>query len=458
MTEQVNSRKGKTLSRRRFLKQGSKGLAASALAFPYVSSRNVLGANSLLNIAAVGAGGKGAVDTGYCGAIGQNMVALCDVDQNRAAATFAKFPKARRFTDFRRMFDQMSGEIDAVTVSTPDHNHVHPAVRAMHEGKHVYVQKPLTHTVQESRLLARLARETGVVTQMGNQGHCQPDSRRLVELIRHGVLGDVSEIHTWTDRPIWPQALDRPQGSKAVPPTLDWDQWIGPAPKRPYNDGYAPFKWRGWWDFGTGALGDMACHNLDMSFWALGLQDPVSVEAKAETYHPESPPQDCEITWLFPGKQPGQTIKLVWHDGGRKPSEKLAGPAALNTTNGTIIVGSKDTLAIPYCWGPGSFTSGATMADYDNIVPQSIPRVAGAAKDHDQAHHLEWINACRGQGEALSHFGFAAPMTEALLLGNVALRARQKIEWNASQMRITNCEKANTFVRKQYRKGWELPA
>jgi len=441
------------------LSRGSTAVAASTLAFPFVSSRNVLGANSRLNIAAVGAGGKGTVDIGYCGALGENVVALCDVDQNRAAASFSKFPKAKKFTDYRKMFDAMSGEIDAVTVSTPDHNHIHPAIQAMKAGKHVYVQKPLTHTVEEARLLTNLARETGVVTQMGNQGHSQPDSRRLVELIRHGVLGDVTEIHTWTDRPIWPQGLNRPKGKRAIPKTLDWDLWLGPAPERPYNNGYAPFKWRAWWDFGTGSLGDMACHNMDMFFWALGLKDPISVEAKAKTHHAETPPQDCEITWTFAGKNPNQTIKLTWYDGGRKPSPKLAGLSELKTTNGTIIVGTKDTIFIPYCWGAGKFKSGASMGDYKNSITQSIPRVPGATRDDfDGAHHFEWIEACKGEGKALSHFGFAAPMTEAILLGNVALRVQQKIEWNAAQMKVTNCDAANAFVKKEYRKGWELPS
>ncbi len=456
MSLQTESQKQSFPSRRKFLGRGSTVVAASALAFPFVSSRNVLGANSRLNIAAVGVGGKGAVDIGYCGALGENIVALCDVDQKRAAATFAKFPKAKRFVDFRKMFDQLSDEIDAVTVSTPDHSHIHPAVMAMKAGKHVYVQKPLTHTIEEARLLTRLAKETGVVTQMGNQGHSHPDSRRLVELIRHGVLGDVTEVHTWTNRPIWPQGLDRPNGSQQIPTTLNWDLWLGTAPQRPYNDGYVPFNWRGWWDFGTGSLGDMACHNMDMYFWALGLKDPISVEAKAKTYHPESPPRSCEITWTFAGKTPNAPIKVTWYDGGRKPDPKLAGRSKLETSNGTIVVGSKDTLHIPFFWGAGNFTSGASMKDYKNTVPQSIPRAPAKERDFDRAHHLEWINACKGKGNALSHFGYAAPMTEAILLGNVSLRARQKIEWNAREMRVTNSEAANALVKKQYRKGWEL--
>ncbi|MCB1236626.1 MAG: Gfo/Idh/MocA family oxidoreductase, partial [Verrucomicrobiae bacterium] len=415
------------LVRRRTLLTRGAAAAAGAIAFPFVSRRNVLGANSRLNIAGIGAGGKGGVDTGFCGDLGENMVALCDVDERRAAATMRKYPDAKRFTDFRKMFDEIGKEIDAVTVSTPDHTHTHPAVRAMREGKHVYVQKPLTHTVEEARLLAKIARETGVVTQMGNQGHSHSGSRRSVELIRAGVLGDVREIHVWTDRPIWPQGLDRPAEKQDVPHGLDWDLWLGPAPERPYHSSYLPFNWRGWWDYGTGALGDMACHNMDIAFFALDLNTPVSIEAEASDSHTESPPNAATITWTYADGR-----KLVWYDGKRKPDAAIAGQREL-AANGSIFVGTKDTYYVPDPWGEGLFKSGATVADHAS-VPVTLPRLDGSLENHDRAHHAEWIAACKGEGKALSHFDYAGPMTEVVLLGNVALRAGAKIEWDAKAM------------------------
>ena len=296
------------LTRRQFIHRTA--LAAGAVAFPFVSARNVLGANSRLNIAAIGAGGKGGVDIGYCK--GENIVALCDVDQRNAAGTFKAFPDAKQFKDFRVMLDKEGKHIDAVTVSTPDHVHFHAAARAMKLGKHVYVQKPLTHSIWEARTLAKLAHEKKVVTQMGNQGHSQTESRRLVELVQAGVLGDVKEVHVWTDRPIWPQGIERP-ARIPVPETLDWDLWLGPAPWREFHDGCVPFKWRAFWDFGTGALGDMGCHNMDLAFFALELRDPVAVEATSSGVNSETAPKWSIITTEFPklGKRAPVNTHLV---------------------------------------------------------------------------------------------------------------------------------------------------
>ena len=443
--------KSNLLSRRRFLHRSSLA-AAGALAFPFVSARNVLGANNRLNIAGIGVGGKGEVDIGFCA--GENVVALCDIDERRAAASLQRFPKAKFYRDFRELFDKEAANFDAVTVSTPDHTHAWPTLRALDLGKHVYCQKPLTHTVHEARLVAQRAREKGVVTQMGNQGHSHPDSRRLVELIRANVLGQIKEIHVWTDRPIWPQGLERPSDKPPVPQDVDWDLFLGPAPERPYHPAYHPFTWRGWWDFGTGALGDMGCHNMDLAYFALQLQDPVSVEAKASDHFPETAPKWSVITYNFPQAQ-GSVLPLTWYDGGKKPDPGLAKEKEL-PQNGCIIVGTRDTLYVPHFWGAGKFLSGAGMGDFET-VPASLPRGPGAEDDNDRAHHLEWIEACKGNGKALSSFNTAGPMTEAVLLGNVALRAGSKIEWNAVQLKVTNNDAANRFVKKEYRRGWELP-
>jgi predicted dehydrogenase len=422
---------------------------AGGIAFPFVSSRNVLGANARLNVAAIGVGGIGADDIGFCN--GENVVALCDVDQHAAAAAFKDFPSAKRFTDFRRMLDQERAHIDAVTVSTPYHTHFHAAVAAIELGKHVYVQKPLTHGIWEARTLVALAREKRVVTQMGNQGHSHPDSRRLVELIRAGVLGDVHEIHVWTDRPIWPQGVRRPPRAR-VPAGLDWDLWLGPAPWREYHGGCVPFKWRAFWDFGTGALGDMGCHLMDLAFFSLELGAPRRIEATSSGVSAESAPKWSIVTYAFPGPDGRAPRKLVWYDGGKRPPARLAKQTSLSR-NGCIMVGTRDTLYVPSFWGRGSFRSGATMEDYKS-VPQTLARFPGAAQDHDAAHRLEWLAACKGEGKALAGFDYAGPMTEAVLLGNVALRAGQAIEWNASELKVTNAPEANAFIRREYRQGF----
>src|SRR6266853_1403436 len=270
--------KSRSLTRRQFVKR-SIG-AAVALAIPFVARRNVLGANNRLNIASIGVGGKGASDVANVD--NENIYALCDVDEVNAAGSFRQYEKAKRYKDFRVMLEKEGSHIDAVTVSTPDHMHAPAAMMAMKMGKHVYCQKPLTHTVFEARQMAEVARQHKVVTQMGNQGHCNPDTRRLVELIQSGVLGKVSAIHVWTDRPgnWWPQGIERPNGTTPAPPTLDWDLWLGVAPWRPYNPAYVPFKWRGFWDFGTGALGDMGIHNTDTAYWGLNLGLPTTIEVK----------------------------------------------------------------------------------------------------------------------------------------------------------------------------------
>ncbi|HKS36376.1 MAG TPA: Gfo/Idh/MocA family oxidoreductase [Verrucomicrobiae bacterium] len=434
------------LTRREFMKRTA--FAAGALSFPFVAPRNVLGANGKLNIAGIGVGGKGASDVANVD--NENIYALCDVDEINASGCFQKYPQAKRFKDFRVMLEKEGGHIDAVTVSTPDHMHAPAALMAMKMGKHVYCQKPLTRTVHEARELAEAARKHKVASQMGNQGHCNPATRRLVELIQTGVLGEVSEIHVWTDRPIWPQGIDRPGDTAPVPRTLDWDLWLGVAPWRPYHPAYVPFKWRGFWDFGTGALGDMACHCMDLAFFSLKLGAPASVEAQSANVNSETAPLWSIITYEFPARGGRPPVKMTWYDGGKRPSADLVKDTEVSD-NGIILIGRKDTLYVPNYWGAGKFLSGAKVEDFKSI-PEALPRPAGFERNH----HQEWLDACKGGPKALSNFDYAGPMTEAVLLGNVALRAGRKILWDAAKLKITNVPEANQFLRAEYRKGWNV--
>lgn len=435
-------------SRRRFLKRA--GLTVAALGCPFVARRNVLGANERLNIAGIGVGGKGSSDVGNVDH--ENIVALCDVDEAQAAGTFKKYPRAKRFNDYRVMLEKEGRSIDAVTISTPDHMHAPAAILAMRMGKHVYCQKPLTHTVREARQLTLLARRHRVATQMGNQGHAHPHTRRLVELIQAGVLGKVRQAHVWTDRPIWPQGIDRPAETPPVPATLDWDLWLGVAPWRPYHPAYVPFKWRGFWDFGTGALGDMACHCMDLVFFALQLGGPTSVEAQCSSVNNETAPAWSIITYEFPARGDWPAVKMVWYDGGKKPSPDWVKGREL-PGNGVILVGDKDTLFVPSYWGGGAFLSGAKLEDFKS-VPETLPK--GGVDDFEKSHHQEWLNACKGGPPALSNFDYAGPMTEAVLLGNVALRVGQKIQWDAKKFKVTNVKAADHYLHKEYRKGWKV--
>jgi predicted dehydrogenase len=403
-----------------------------------------------LNIAGIGIGGKGASDIENVGH--ENIYALCDVDEVNGAGTFRKYPQAKPFKDFRVMLEKEGKNIDAVTVSTPDHMHAPAAILAMKMGKHVYCQKPLTHTVAEARLMAETAREHRVATQMGNQGHCNPDTRRLVELVQAGVLGKVSAIHVWTDRPgnWWPQGIERPKDTPPAPATLDWDLWLGVAPWRPYHPAYVPFKWRGFWDFGTGALGDMACHCMDLAFFSLKLGAPTSVEAQSAAVNAETAPLWSIIHYEFPGQEGQPPVKMTWYDGGKKPPAEAVKTGKLES-NGIILIGDKDTLYVPNYWGAGFFLSGAKVEDFKS-VPETLPKPGGFERNH----HQEWLEACKGGPKALSNFDYAGPMTEAVLLGNVALRTRRKIEWDSKNLRVINLPEANQYLRTEYRTGWKV--
>ncbi|ACB76788.1 Gfo/Idh/MocA family protein [Opitutus terrae] len=438
-----------TLSRRDFLKAAS--LASAAVTFPNIlRSQNGQSPNNKLNIAFCGVGGRGydAVN----GLKGENMVAFCDVDDERATKAFEEFPNVPRFRDYRQMLDKLGNQIDAVTVSTPDHMHFPIAVAALQLGKHVFVEKPMTHTIAEARKLGQLAREKKVATIMGNQGHANEGLRLIKEWHQAGILGEVREIHSWTDRPIWPQGVGKPDHSKmlpVVPPTLDWDLWLGVAEPREYDPAYMPFNWRGYWDFGTGALGDMGCHIMDGAYWALELTQPTAVEAISARQTEVSPPTASIVAYEFPARGQMPAVKWTWYDGGLQP---LLPPEFEETrklqNNGTLIVGSRATVFADTYYASARIIPETKMRELAPSLPtKTIPRVEGG-------HFAEWVRACKGGKPAGSNFEYASQLTEAVLLSNVAIRARRRIEWDAATMKITNLPAANQYVSKSYRAGF----
>jgi predicted dehydrogenase len=450
------------MSRRRFV-----GGVATAAAFTIVP-RHVLGQgetppSDTLNIAGIGVGGMGANNMKKCADAGENIVALCDVDDAYAAATYQKYPKAKTYRDYREMLEKEKG-IDAVVIATPDHSHTVIALAAMQLGKHVYVQKPMTRTVAEARKLTEAARQYKVVTQMGNQGHSNEGLRLLCEWIWDGAIGPVREVHCWTNRPVWPQGIyTRPQDTPPVPSTLDWNLWLGPAPERPYNQAYLPFNWRAWLDFGAGALGDMGCHVMDASFTALKLGYPISVEACTSDIvvemwkkqpNNETYPMASIVHYTFPARGDMPSVKLHWYDGGMRPERPadLEPGREIRWDSGTFFMGDKGTIMT------------STYTDTVRIIPESkmreykqpaktLRRVPGGS----QGHERNWIEACKGNGEAVSNFDYSGPFTETVVMGNLAIRfPGRKIEWDGPNMKVTNLPEANDLVTPKYREGWKL--
>ncbi|HRE80136.1 MAG TPA: Gfo/Idh/MocA family oxidoreductase, partial [Opitutaceae bacterium] len=376
-------------------------------------------------------------------------------DDTRAARTYQTYPDVARFRDYRRMLDRLGSSIDAVTVSTPDHMHFPIAVAALQLGKHVFVEKPLTHTIWESRQIARLAAEKKVATQMGNQGHAGEGMRLLKEWYQAGILGEIREIHSWTDRPVWPQGVKGFDHSKAmpvIPSTLDWDLWLGVAARREYDPGYAPFNWRGFWDFGTGALGDMGCHMMDGAFWAFDLTAPTSVEATSANATPISAPTASVVSYQFPAtaKRPG--LKWVWYDGGMEPPlpESLGSLKGL-PENSTLIVGTKASLIAQANYFSVRLVPETRMQELaSRLPPKTIPRIP------DGNHFAEWIAACKGGPQPGANFDYSARLTETVLLSNVAIRARRRIEWDSAAMKVTNLPLANAYLTKTYRAGFGI--
>lgn len=402
-------------------------------------------ANDKLNMAIIGCGGRGGGNLD--GVSSQNIVALCDTDDNITAEKGKGFPNAKRFADFRVMLDKMGNQIDAVVVSTPDHTHATAAAMAMRMGKHVYCEKPLTHTIHEARVLRDLARKHKLATQMGNQGTAASGMREAVEAIRAGVLGQVYEMHVWSNRPVWPQGLPRPKDTAPVPANLHWDLWIGPMPYRPYHPSYQPFNWRGWLDFGTGAIGDMGCHTVNMPFMALDLRDPISVEAEVHEMTDDSFPKHSIVRYSFGQRGKLRPMRMFWYDGGLKPSPDILFGRDL-PGSGLVLIGEKGTLFSPDDYGSSyELLPAENFKDIKKPEP-TLPRSPG--------HHEEWIRACKGGEPAMSNFDYAAALTETMLLGDLAVRMGEPIYWDAKNMRAINCPKADYFVNRPYRKGWTL--
>ena len=467
------------LTRRHFLKRTTLAAGAAAMYFPYVG--RVLGANDRINVACIGVAGKGDSDTVDAANCGGNIVALCDVDQGnlmRKKNQFAgKFPDLKLFRDYRELLDQMGKDIDAITVSTPDHHHGVAAIRAMKMGKHTFCQKPLVQTVNEARIVRQLAKEKNLATQMGNQGSAESGLRRAVEVIQAGVIGVPQELHVWSNRPIWPQGLERPSGADPVPEGLDWDLWLGPAQKRPYKEGvYHPFKWRGWSDFGTGALGDMACHTVNMAFRALKLGYPSVVELELSSrMYPETFPKTSRIRFEFPERDGLPPLKFWWYDGNPRDEElKPLRPEAETTReiinmfeklpgSGSLVIGDKGKLFSRDDYGA---TFMVAMKGQDFVpgeqheackaVPQTIARAEGPG-GLTQRHMQEWFTMMKGGAPAYSNFDISAYLAEVILLGCVALRTGEgkRMEWDGPNMKSPNLPESAQYVKRVNRAGWE---
>ncbi|MCI0701853.1 MAG: Gfo/Idh/MocA family oxidoreductase [Planctomycetia bacterium] len=468
------------ITRRQMLAASAATLGYFHLA-PAFSSARVFRANEKLRVAGIGVGGKGSGDIDQASSL-MEVVALCDVDADYLASKTKKWPSAKGFNDFRKIFDDSTllKNIDAFTVSTPDHTHALPSILAMRAGKHVYCQKPLTHDVYEAHLMRLEAKKNKVCTQMGNQGTAANGLRKAVELIRSGVLGDVKEVHVWTNRPVWPQApeiMERPK-EDPVPEYLSWDEWLGPAPKRPYSHGrvnpknpkrghYHDFAWRGFWDFGTGAIGDMACHTANMAFMACKLVHPTSVSGEAIDLNDETGPSGATVVMEFPARGKLPPVTLRWYEG-KKAGKKLTPPADLVAkaieldtnekrkkslyASGSIVVGSKGIAYSPDDYGAEVFFSTGEVANNSSKL-ESFP----VNNKHDQGQKNEWVEAIKADKPelALSNFGYASLLTAAFLLGNVALRTKKSFKWDGEKC-AANIKEAAPFIRRTYRKGWDL--
>ena len=455
------------LNRRSFLGAGAAGLGYFFTASAASARRVAQKPNETLQFAGIGVGGKGGGDIDQAGRLGE-VVALCDIDEGSLGSKSKKFPAAKTFHDFRRMYDEMGKHFDAVTVGTPDHTHALASVTGIRMGKHVYCQKPLTHTVFEARVLQESARKYGVCTQMGNQGSAENGLRRAVELVQQGIIGPVREVHVWTNRPIWPQAPEitaRPDKADVWPSTVHWDEFLAGAPLRPYvSKTYHPFAWRGWWDFGTGAIGDMACHTANMAFRALKLAHPTTISAENGDVNPETYPAWARIVMEFPARGEMPAASLTWYEGKKDgklvhPPEELQAKVLKEneklTMSGSILVGDKGILYSPNDYGaryrilPDSLAEGK-----DLYTPETLP-INGKG---DQGQKNEWVEAIKaGKPElAYSNFDYASLLTEAFLLGNVAIRTGKKLEWDGPGLKVTNYPEANQYIQTEYRRGWEV--
>ncbi len=452
----MKPKQSKPISRRSFIGKTSAAIAGLTIIPSHaVSGLGHTAPSDKLNVAGIGIGGMGRNILSHV-AETENIVALCDVDWNEASVrVFETYPGAGRYKDYRIMLDEMK-EIDAVVVATPDHTHAVASMEAIKRGKHVYTEKPLTKTIYEARMLTEAAREHNAATQMGNQGQAGDWPRRLREMISDGVIGDIHEVHVWTDRPnrglsdtYWPQGVTRPDKTPPVPESLDWDLFIGPAPMRPYHRSYHPFRWRGWWDFGTGALGDIGCHSFDPVFRALKLKYPASVQAVSTLVNDETFPLGSIVTYVFPERGQMPALKLTWYDGGLRPP-RIPGidPGIQMGAGGVLYIG----------------TNGMILGN--RILPESLDESYKSPEPwipSSPGHHKEWTDACKGGAPAGSNFEWAGPLTETVLLGNIALRPelREKLSYRALEfdpgnLCFPNLPEADRFLHYEYREGWEL--
>ena len=490
-------KKESSVSRRKFLQNGTAAtIGASALGTFSIVPRHVLGKgfrapSDKLNVAGIGVGGKGKVDVESVYNEGaENIVALCDVDWERGKESFDAHPKAKKYIDYRRMLDEMGKSIDAVIVSTPDHQHAVAIMDAMQLGKHIYGQKPLTHDIYEARMLTQGARKYQVVTQMGNQGASNPAQRQMQAWFDKGLIGTVKEAHIWTNRPIWPQGIPVPTGDFKKPDHVDWELWVGTAPWVDYHPAYHPFSWRGWWAFGTGALGDMGCHLIDTPFRVLGLNYPTEVEAsvgsvyltgRTPEYIPEGCPPSSRVQLQFPATKTNKSdLTMIWYDGGIRPAHPDLIPAddpigTDDSSNGVLMIGEKGVIVCgTYGNNPKAYLKNGDKLTMDRkAFPNLYPEVQGSG------HYVAWTDACKAGFNSKEHkaltssFDYAGPLTETVIMGNLGIRSynlreekadgkgynypgRKKLLWDGENMRVTNFEPANQFVKRDYRGDWKL--
>lgn len=467
------------ISRRHFVRNAAIVGGGFFIVPRHVLGRGFIAPSDKLNIAGIGAGGKGEDDLfQFSKSPNVNIVALCDVDDRQTKKSRERFPKANYYKDFREMLAKEKNNIDACSISTPDNCHAVATLAAMQLGKHVYTQKPLTHDIYEARILAQAAKKYKVVTQMGNQGGSGDGVRKTKEIIDAGMIGETTNVDCWTNRPVWPQGVPTPTGKFDIPSELNWDLWIGPAKMIDYNPAYLPFNWRGWWAFGTGALGDMACHIMDPVFRCLPIDFPTAVECSIASiykvmWNPEMNPDSCPpasiIHLTYPKKDGKGKIKVSWYDGGllpEQPDELLPGEPFGNWDGGVLFTGTKGKLLVD-CYGDNPRLLPTSLMKEVTMPKETIKRVP-------EGHYIQWVNACiagYGKGETSSPFDYAGPFTESILMGNLAIRSymmkrtdskggddrypgRKKLLWDAKNMTITNFDEANQFVKRDYREGW----
>ena len=456
------------LSRRNFVARTSAGVAAFSIVPSFViGARGQTPPSGKLNIAAIGIGGMGRNNIAKLAAAGENIVALCDVDSSERAQKIIKlYPGAKVYGDYRVMLEKQK-DIDAVIVATPDHTHGVIGMAVIRAGKHVYIQKPLAHSLYEVRKLTEAAREHKVVTQMGNQGHSGDGARQICEWIASGEIGQVREVHAWTNRPVWPQGVEveRPKETPPVPADLNWDMWIGPAAMRPYHPTYAPNRWRAWWDFGTGSLGDLGCHVLDPVFWALKLGHPTSVEGNISTYwhefwqrtepKHETYPRSTVVRYKFPAREKMSPVTLTWWDGGLmppRPEELEEGKRMGDADGGVLFMGDKGVLMCG-CYGIDPVLLPATRMKETKAPAPTIERIPGGSDGHEK----DWARACKGGKPASSNFEYSGPLSEMVLLGNLAVRNPDtRLLWDGPNLKVTNDTEADAYVRRNFREGWSL--